>query len=168
MVPPASADASWPFVRLSTVAERPLSWLCPGRLALGTLALFDGDFGLGSSLVALDLAAPLSTGRDFPDAGPGPPPSPELIFPGDGGDADLVGRLRALGADLAQGFRSPRDGPANPLRLAGRTGALQRALRLGATSRAAPAEMAAPIQRGPVDHHLDRPPVTRWGDRVTR
>jgi hypothetical protein len=168
MILPASADAPWPFVRLSTVAERPRSWLWHGRLALGTLALFDGDFGLGSSLVALDPAAPLSTGRDFPDAGPGPPPSPELILPGDGGDADLVGRLRALDADLAQVFRPPRDGPADPLRLLGRTGALQRALRLGAAGRATQADMAAPVQRGPVDHHLDRPPVTRWGDKVTR
>ena len=116
MLPPPSADAPWPFVRLSTAAERPLRWLCPGRLALGTLALFDGDVGLGKSLAALDLAARLSTGRDFPDGSPGPPPSPVLICPGDGGDADLVGHLRALDAD--------------PLRLPAHTGALERALTL--------------------------------------
>jgi hypothetical protein len=121
-------DVPSPFVRLSTVAERPLSWLCPGRLALGTLTLFDSDFGLGKSLVALDLAARLTTGRQFPDGSPGLPPSPVLIFPGDGGDADLVGRLRALDADLEQVYRPPRDGAADPLRLPGRTGALERAL----------------------------------------
>jgi hypothetical protein len=104
MVPPPSADSLLPFVRLSTVAQRPLSWLCPGRLALGTLALFDGDFGLGKSLVAPDLAARLTTGRDFPDGSPGPPPSPVLICPGDG-DADLVGRFRALDAELERVFR---------------------------------------------------------------
>ena len=128
MVPPLSADAPLPFVRLSTVAERPPSSLCPGQLALGTLALFDGDFGLGKSLVALDLAARLTTGRDFPDGSPGLPPSPVLIFPGDGSDADLVGRLRALDADLAQVFRPPRDGPADPLRLPGHADGLKRAL----------------------------------------
>jgi hypothetical protein len=105
MVPRPSADAPLPFVRLSAVAERPRSWLCPGRLALGTLALFDGDFGLGKSLVALDLAARLTTGRDFPDGSPGLPPSAVLICPGDGGDADLVGRLRALDAELKRVFR---------------------------------------------------------------
>jgi hypothetical protein len=105
MVPPPSADAPLPFVRLSTLAQRPLSWLWPGRLALGTLALFDGDLGLGKSLVGLDVAARLTAGRDFPDGSPGLPPSPVLICPGDGGDADLVGHLRALDADLERVFR---------------------------------------------------------------
>ena len=49
------ADAPGPFLGLSTVAQRPVRRLCRGQLALGTLVLFNGAFGLGKSLVALDL-----------------------------------------------------------------------------------------------------------------
>src|SRR5262249_172381 len=45
------------------------AWLWPGRLALGKLAMLDGDPGMGKSLLALDLCARLSTGRPLPDGG---------------------------------------------------------------------------------------------------
>ena len=40
---------------VSQVSSRSVSWLWPGRLALGKLALLDGDPGLGKSLLTLDL-----------------------------------------------------------------------------------------------------------------
>jgi hypothetical protein len=43
---------------ISQLTSRPVSWLWPGRLALGKLAMLDGDPGLGKSLLALDLCAP--------------------------------------------------------------------------------------------------------------
>jgi hypothetical protein len=48
-------------------AARPVTWLWPGYLASERLTLLDGDPGLGKSLVALDLAARLATGRGFPE-----------------------------------------------------------------------------------------------------
>jgi hypothetical protein len=59
----------------SQLARRAVTWLWPGRLALGKLAMLDGDPGLGKSLLTLDLCARLSTGRPLPDgsAGPGSP-----------------------------------------------------------------------------------------------
>ncbi len=37
------------------IPQRGVEWLWPGRLALGKLALLEGDPGLGKSFVALDL-----------------------------------------------------------------------------------------------------------------
>jgi hypothetical protein len=47
---------------VSRIAVRPVSFLWPGRLPFGKLAILDGDPGLGKSLVALDLCARLSRG----------------------------------------------------------------------------------------------------------
>src|SRR5436305_5388113 len=85
----------------SQLAPGPVSWLWPGRLALGKLAILDGDPGLGKSLSTLDLCARLSTGRPFPDGSPGPGPANSLILNGeDGAEDTIVPRLQALGADL--------------------------------------------------------------------
>jgi hypothetical protein len=54
-------------------APRLVSWLWPGYIASGRLTLLDGDPGVGKSLLTVDLAARLTTGRDFPDGSrPGP------------------------------------------------------------------------------------------------
>src|SRR5579884_3401293 len=90
---------------LSQLPPRAVAWLWPGRLALGKLAILDGDPGLGKSLVTLDLCARLSTGRPFPDSSPGPGPGSAIILNGeDAADDTLVPRLRALGADLGRVF----------------------------------------------------------------
>ena len=60
------------FLRpLSQLESQAVSWLWPGRLALGKLAMLDGDPGLGKSLLTLDLCARLSSGRPMPDGSPG-------------------------------------------------------------------------------------------------
>ena len=41
------------IVPVGQLVARPLAWLWPGRLALGKLAILDGDPGLGKSLLAL-------------------------------------------------------------------------------------------------------------------
>src|SRR5262249_31552332 len=51
----------------SELTSRPVRWLWPERLARGKLSILVGDPGLGKSLVTLDLAARLSTGRGWPD-----------------------------------------------------------------------------------------------------
>ena len=64
---------SFSFLPISQVESCAVSWLWDQRLALGKLAILDGDPGLGKSLVALDLCARLSTGRPMPDGSPSPP-----------------------------------------------------------------------------------------------
>jgi hypothetical protein len=83
------------------MVPRSIPWLWPQRLALGKLAMLDGDPGMGKSLLTLDLCARLTTGRPFPDDAPGPGPANVLILNAeDSPDDILVPRLRALGADL--------------------------------------------------------------------
>jgi hypothetical protein len=80
-------------------------WLWPGRLALGTLAILDGDPGLGKSLLALDLCACLSTGRPLPDGAPVPGPVSVIVLNGEDGANDVIRpRLHGLGADLERVF----------------------------------------------------------------
>jgi hypothetical protein len=110
---------------------RPLSWFWPGRLALGKLAILDGDPGLGKSLVALDLCARLSTGRAFPDGRPCPGSGNALVLNGEDGVEDTIRpRLQALGADLERVFVLDSESPElqGPLRLPAQTTLLDEAL----------------------------------------
>jgi hypothetical protein len=94
----------------SEVTAQPVTWLWPGRLALGKLALLDGDPDRGKSLVSLDLCARLSTGRPWPDGTPSPGPQSSVIINAEDGEDDTIcPRLRALGADLGRVFFLPRD-----------------------------------------------------------
>jgi hypothetical protein len=89
----------------SELVARPLDWLWPLRLALGKMALLDGDPGLGKSLIALDLCARLSRGDPFPDGRAPPGPVPSLILNAEDGTEDTIRpRLRALGADMSKVF----------------------------------------------------------------
>jgi len=46
-------------------------FLRQGTTPLGKLAILEGDPGLGKSLIALDLCARVTTGRDWPDGAAG-------------------------------------------------------------------------------------------------
>jgi hypothetical protein len=109
-----------PIQSVGELDPRPVEWLWPGRLALGRLALLEGDPGLGKSFIALDLAARLSAGRPWPDGTPGPGPLPALVIAAEDNSRDtLRPRLQTLGADLSRVFYSAGDDPlaGPPLRL---------------------------------------------------
>jgi putative DNA primase/helicase len=88
--------------RASKVTTRKLHWLWPERVPLSKITTFAGLPGEGKSLVTIDIAARLSTGRPLPDA-----PNPfggkpvEVLFIASEDDAeDALGpRLDAAGAD---------------------------------------------------------------------
>jgi putative DNA primase/helicase len=89
------------LVRLQDVRPEPVTWLWPGRLAAGKLALLVGDPGLGKSWITLDLAARLSAGRAWPDDAPAVPPGDVILLSAEDGLADTIRpRLDALGADV--------------------------------------------------------------------
>lgn len=117
-------------VPASQLTPRSVQWLWPGRLALGKLAILDGDPGVGKSFLALDLCARLSAGRPFPDGSPGPGPAASLILNGeDGADDTIVPRLHALGADLDRVFVWRRDSDLmRRVSLSGDLGALREVL----------------------------------------
>ena len=92
-----------PFLSLHQLGELRVRWLWPGRLALGNLAIFDGDPGLGKSLVTLDMCARITTGRPFPDGAAGGDPGSVIVINAEDGVRDTIqGRPRAAGADLTR------------------------------------------------------------------
>ena len=62
-----AAEHTTSGVLLSEVETEQVSWLWRGWLALGKLSVMDGDPGLGKSATVLDIAAQVSSGREFPD-----------------------------------------------------------------------------------------------------
>ena len=53
-------------VKLTEVETLPIEWLWRGRIPFGKITLLDGDPGVGKSLLALTIAACVSTGRPLP------------------------------------------------------------------------------------------------------
>src|SRR5258708_17584462 len=52
---------------LVRAVSRKVDWLWPGKIPRGRVTLIEGPAGAGKSMVALDLAARLSSGRAWPD-----------------------------------------------------------------------------------------------------
>ncbi len=120
-----------PVRPVSELDPRPVEWLWPGHLALGRLALLDGDPGLGKSLIALDLCARLSRGAAWPDGTPAPGAWPSLVLQAEDSPHDtLRPRLQSLGADLACVFSldSTVAAVGRPLRLPSDLAALEGAV----------------------------------------
>ncbi|MBA2715246.1 MAG: AAA family ATPase, partial [Rubrobacteraceae bacterium] len=87
---------------LSSVEPEEVSWLWPSWLALGKLALVDGDPGLGKSAMTLDLAARVSAGKAFPDGAECEPAGVVLLSAEDGLADTIRPRLDAAGADTSK------------------------------------------------------------------
>src|SRR5581483_6233581 len=94
----------------SEITATPIQWLWPGYLAEGALAILDGDPGLGKSLFTLDLAARLSSGRNWPNGAPNSEPASVILLGSEDPEAIVRARLTALGADLLRTFLWPRTG----------------------------------------------------------
>ena len=91
------------LIRLEDVRPEAVTWLWPGRLAAGKIALLVGDPGLGKSWITLDLAARISAGRAMPDGGAAVDAGNVVLLSAEDGLADTIRpRLDALGADVAR------------------------------------------------------------------
>src|SRR5215213_4921762 len=89
-------------ILLSGVEPEEVEWLWPSWLALGKLALLDGDPGLGKSATTLDLAARVSVGEVFPDGARCEPAGVVLLSAEDGLGDTVRPRLDAAGADTSR------------------------------------------------------------------
>jgi len=122
---------------LSDVEPEEVSWLWPSWLALGKLALVDGDPGLGKSAMTLDLAARVSAGTAFPD-GAGCEAGGVVLLSAEDGLADTIRpRLNAAGADtskiLSLATAPDKDGHARLLSIPEDLGLIERGIkRVGA------------------------------------
>jgi putative DNA primase/helicase len=61
------AERPWELRRFSQMEAKPVNWIWPGYLAAGKLTTISGEPGHGKSMIALDIAARVTTGKDFPD-----------------------------------------------------------------------------------------------------
>ena len=103
------AESDW-FVTGDAVEETRVNWLWPGLIPLGAITLLDGDPGLGKSLLTLDLAARVTTGRAMPLGAPGVADGAgvagvagvALLSAEDNIAATIIPRLRLAGADIAR------------------------------------------------------------------
>jgi len=84
---------------LTEVKTQSIDWLWPKRIPLGKITILDGDPGMGKSLLAISVAASVSTGRPMPDGAPGKEGNVILIAPEDGAADTIKPRLQAAGGD---------------------------------------------------------------------
>jgi putative DNA primase/helicase len=91
------------LVRTSDIVPAKVEWLWQGFIASGRLTGLVGYPGLGKSQVSLDLAATVSTGRDFPGGASNGKAGDVIILSAEDDPADtIVPRLIAAGADLSR------------------------------------------------------------------
>ena len=90
-------------VCMADVQSEPISWLWPGRIALGKLTLIAGDPGLGKSLLTAFFAAVISKGYTWPlETCPAPIGSVVLLSAEDDPADTIRPRLDAAEADCAR------------------------------------------------------------------
>ena len=85
---------------MKDVQPEPISWLWPGRIALGKLTLIAGDPGLGKSLLTIALAANVSKGHQWPLENIPAPLGDVIMLSAEDDPADTIRpRLDAADAD---------------------------------------------------------------------
>lgn len=93
------------IIRLDDVKPEPIRWLWPGRIAIGKLTMIAGDPGLGKSLLTVELAAHVTTGKPWPVDGAECPQGAVLMLSAEDDLADTIRpRLDAAGADASSVF----------------------------------------------------------------
>lgn len=98
-----SAKSRLKVTRASDVKPEPIRWLWHGKIALGKPTLIAGDPGLGKSMLTVNFAAHVSTGRDWPAGGGSCPQGDVLFVSAEDDPADTIRpRLDVAGADASR------------------------------------------------------------------
>jgi aryl-alcohol dehydrogenase-like predicted oxidoreductase len=100
--PESKLDPAAPGLLLSDIAEQPVAWLWQDYLPLGALTLLEGEPGSGTSLLALHIAACVSSGRALPGGSPGLQGTVVLVAGQDHPGYTIKPRLLAAGGDPAR------------------------------------------------------------------
>src|SRR6266705_711727 len=95
-------DPSVPGLLLSDIVERPVAWLWQDYLPLGALTLLEGEPGSGASLLALHIAACVTSGRTLPGGSPGTQGTVILVAGQDHSSYTIAPRFLAAGGDPAR------------------------------------------------------------------
>ncbi|MGH2497250.1 MAG: AAA family ATPase [Ktedonobacteraceae bacterium] len=97
--PVPTSEVEAPGLFLSEFETQEVSWLWEKRIPLGKITILDGDPGMGKSLLAINVAARVSTGQSMPDGTQGKQGGVILVAPEDGASDTLRPRLEAAGGD---------------------------------------------------------------------
>ena len=87
-------------VCVADVEAVPIDWVWFGRLARGKLTMLSGDPGIGKSQIAIDVAARITMGDNWTDAGRAPKGNVVILSAEDAVKDTLRPRLEVAGADL--------------------------------------------------------------------
>jgi AAA domain len=87
---------------LTNVRPQPVRWLWQNRLPLAGITLLDGDHGCGKSLLALQIAAHVSSGTPMPDGTSTIPGGVIIITPHMNAATTQLQLLTAFGANLSR------------------------------------------------------------------
>ncbi len=90
------------ILNISEVEDKPIDWLWPSRIAKGRLTLLNGRPGLGKSYLTCEMAATVSTGRDWPDGTPCDVGSVLMLTAEDDPGDTIKPRLREQRAELSK------------------------------------------------------------------
>lgn len=101
---PTPAHGDPVILWMHEVTPKPVTWLWPGRIAQGKLALVQGDPGLGKSMLTADLAARVSAGIPWPDREdePNAPGGVVMLSAEDDPEDMIAPRLVAADADRSR------------------------------------------------------------------
>lgn len=80
----------------------PMSWLWPGFVPRANLALLMGEPGVGKSQMAMDIAARLTRGAEWPDGTPGGKPGGVVFVETEDAIGDTLARADAAEADRSR------------------------------------------------------------------
>jgi aryl-alcohol dehydrogenase-like predicted oxidoreductase len=100
--PAAKIDPSAPGLVLSAVVAQPVAWLWQDYLPLGSITLLEGEPGSGASLLALHIAACVTSGRALPGGSPGAQGTVILVTSQDHPSYTIKPLLLAAGGDPAR------------------------------------------------------------------
>jgi len=91
-----------PFLAISEVTHAVTDWVWLGWLAAGHVHVFDGDPGVGKSMLIVDLAARLSSGRAWPDGAAASGPASVILLNAEDDAPTTRSRLAAAEADMTR------------------------------------------------------------------
>jgi AAA domain len=100
--PASKLDPSVPGLLLSDIVEQPIAWLWQHYLPLGALTLLEGEPGSGASLLALHIAACVTSGRALPGVSPSTQGTVILVTDQDHPGYTIKPRFLAAGGDPAR------------------------------------------------------------------
>jgi archaellum biogenesis ATPase FlaH len=101
-VPGEAAERRAKLECFAQIQPKPLRWVWRARVPSGKLSLIIGDPDKGKSLLTIDIAARITTGKPFPDGAPSERGTVIMLSAEDDAEDTTRPRLDAAGADVSR------------------------------------------------------------------